>query len=277
MNKANKKRNFVDVFLKENHCSLTVVLTLIAVAISIALANVVGSISYKFFTNIRKILKIKNTAVDITILGFSFMSAIAIVVAVASTIIYAIIVTIRKNIALYRYCHIPLSNEEIDIINTDDKKMHINCFEDYLSYIKNEVHYRSWGKDKYVGLDSNDVFKLLSVTCDRWDSEIFDKKFYIYCCKGNTHTPYIYEFMNEFRISSELKPWVSEKYGKIIVCVFDDRPYVDVYFDNEQNSWFSLFGFEKIDGKKFCDVKRGGSIDAIKEFIEKYIELNCTM
>ena len=61
-------------------------------------------------------------------------------------------------------------------------------------------------------------------------------------------------------------------YGKIIVCVFDGSPYVDVYFDNEQDSWFGLFGFEKIDGKKFCDVKREGSIDAIKEFIEKYIE-----
>lgn len=206
-----------------------------------------------------------NDIVQVFALGLLYLTIISPLMAVAVFGIMFFYGMINKIIAINRYCYIPLTVEEIQNINNNAKnKNKINNINDYIKYINKATHYYFLGHD-YINLNNDDYFKFLEVSYKLWPNEMIGKNINL-IYKEFGAFPH-----NSLHLSSELKPWISEKYG--LIFIDDIIVPIAIYNQGSVKLCSSILWdfYDKYGVRDLDDLIDNLSIEEIRTIIEECI------
>lgn len=156
-NNVSKKKGFIQTFAEESE----LIQGIIAIMI---IAAVIGgdygiTLIECYYGKLEPVIGVKIPLMftNLIVMGFLFLFTLFTVPLVTEKLIPQFILAIKRLPAIYRYCFIPLTEEEV-------KDHGFTSARDYFLYVKEQLYYGEYdGKAQYVLLSPEDLQKMLTV------------------------------------------------------------------------------------------------------------------
>ena len=153
-----KKKGFIQTFIEKSE----LIQNIIAIMIIAAVIGVDYGITLIecYYGKLEPVIGVKIPLMfaNLIVMGFLFLFALVTVQLVTEKLIPQFILAIKRLPAIYRYCFIPLTEEEV-------KDHGFTSARDYFLYVKEQLYYGEYDSEaQYVLLSPDDLRKMLIVS-----------------------------------------------------------------------------------------------------------------
>lgn len=157
-NNVSKKKGFIQTFIEESELIQSIIAIMVIAAI-IGMDYGITLIEC-YYGKLEPVIGVKIPLMfaNLIVMGFLFLFTLFTVLLVTEKLIPQFILAIKRLPAIYRYCFIPLTEEEV-------KDHGFTSARDYFLYVKEQLYYGEYDSEaQYVLLSPDDLRKMLIVS-----------------------------------------------------------------------------------------------------------------
>lgn len=157
-NNVSKKKGFIQTFIEESELIQSIIAIMVIAAI-IGMDYGITLIEC-YYGKLEPVIGVKIPLMfaNLIVMGFLFLFTLFTVPLVTEKLIPQFILAIKRLPAIYRYCFIPLTEEEV-------KDHGFTSARDYFLYVKEQLYYGEYDSEaQYVLLSPDDLRKMLIVS-----------------------------------------------------------------------------------------------------------------
>lgn len=157
-NNVSKKKGFIQTFIEKSRLIQSIIAIMVIAAI-IGMDYGITLIEC-YYGKLEPVIGVKIPLMfaNLIVMGFLFLFTLFTVPLVTEKLIPQFILAIRRLPAIYRYCFIPLTEEEV-------KDHGFTSARDYFLYVKEQLYYGDYDSEaQYVLLSPDDLRKMLIVS-----------------------------------------------------------------------------------------------------------------